>query len=220
VNRLHGIAGSRLPGGFPLLGHQFGPRTQRIYLALRERILSGEFPPDSQLPPHTRLAAEFGVAPLTIRQVLARLADDGLLSLEQGRGTFVRSRQPASVLVVDDDPVAREIVREFVGAAGYRVVEAGSPSEALAALGRETGIALVLSDVRMPTRDKGVEFIRAVRRTWPDLPLAAVTGYPDDLAELHGTPECPVLILAKPIRVQQVQEVLRLVLLPRAAGGR
>ena len=58
---------------------------------------------------------------------------------------------------------------------------------------------------------------RAVARRWPEIPLAAVTGYPDDLAELHGRPECPFLVLAKPVRAQQIETVLRLVLQPRPA---
>jgi CheY-like chemotaxis protein len=89
-------------------------------------------------------------------------------------------------------------------------------------LERDPSIALVISDVRMPpTGDvagftarpetaAGIGFIRTVRQRWPTLPLAAVTGYPDDLAELHGTPECPVLIVPKPFRASQIAEVLRL----------
>jgi CheY-like chemotaxis protein len=39
----------------------------------------------------------------------------------------------------------------------------------------------------------------------------AVTGYPNDLVELHGTSECPVLVLIKPVRLQQIDEALSLV---------
>jgi CheY-like chemotaxis protein len=49
-----------------------------------------------------------------------------------------------------------------------------------------------------------------VRRRWPDLPLAAVTAFPDDLSELHGTPECPLLIISKPFRKQHIERVLQL----------
>lgn len=195
----------------------FGPRTQRVYAALRARILGGEFAPGARLPAHTELAAQFDVAPMTLRQVLDRLEDEGVVTREHGRGTFVRRRTPPAVLIVDDDPPMRHLLTEQVGRAGYRAVAAATPSDALTVLGREPAMSLVLSDVRMPTKADGLRFVRAVRQGWPDLPLAAITAYPDDLAELHGTPEYPILVLAKPVRVRQLAEVLHLVLRPELA---
>jgi CheY-like chemotaxis protein len=199
--------------------NRLGPRSRRVYSALRERILEGELVPGTKLPPHTQLAAEFGVAPLTLRQVLAVLEQEGLLSREQGRGTFVRARATPAVLVVDDDALLRAVLREHVIRAGYRPVEADGPAAGLAALERDSAIGLILSDIRMPTTGDGIAFIRAVRRRWPTLPVAAVTGYPGDLDALHGTPECPVLILPKPFRASQIEEVLRLALHPAAPSS-
>jgi CheY-like chemotaxis protein len=192
--------------------YALGPRALRVYEALRERIRSGELAPGAKLASHTELAAEFGVAPLTMRQVLSRLEEEGFVSREQGRGTFVQARAVPAVLIVDDELSPRAVLSDYVTRAGYRAIEATGPAEGLARLRDEPSIALVLSDVRMPDRPVGVEFIRQVRRKWPELPLAAVTAFPDDLAELQGTPECPVLIVPKPFRAAQVHEVLRLAL--------
>src|SRR5205085_10890331 len=101
--------------------------------------------------------------------------------------------------------------REYVRAAGYNVVDADGPEEGLAAIERDPAICLIVSDVRMPTTWEGVEFIRTVRRRWPDLPLAAVTAFPDDLADLHGTPECPLLVITKPFLRQHIEHMLALV---------
>lgn len=196
-----------------------GSRTRAVYLTLRDRILRGEFPAGGRLPPHLQLAAQFDVAPLTIRQILGKLADDGLISLEHGRGTFVRPRAPAAALVVDDDAGTRAYLAALITASGYRAIEACSPAEGLLALRGDRAIGLVFSDVRMPSPDQGIAFIRSVRRGWPDLPLTAITGFPDDLAELHGTPECPILILSKPIRPAPVREILELSL-PRRSTTR
>src|SRR5436190_728107 len=57
-----------------------GSRTAHIYETLRALIVDGELSPGSRLPPHRQLAARFEVAPMTIRQVLARLADERLVS--------------------------------------------------------------------------------------------------------------------------------------------
>ena len=191
--------------------YALGPRARRVYTALRDTILSGERVPGDKLPSHLRLAVEYGVAPLTLRQVLAQLEAEGLVSREHGRGTFVRAGTAPAVLIVDDEPVSRMLLREQVHANGYQPLEAADPAAGLAILQHGGRIALVLTDVRMPSAADGVAFIRTVRRRWPELPLAAVTGYADDLSDLLGTPDCPLLILSKPVQPHQLQQVLQLV---------
>ena len=192
----------------------FGPRAKRVYAALRDRIARGELVAGAKLPPHLELATEYGIAPLTMRQVLAQLEAEGLVSREQGRGTFVRSQAPPAVLVVDDDAAMRTLLGEYVTRAGYRPILVADAAEGLARLAADSTIALVFSDVRTPDTATGLGFIRSVRRRQPTLPLVALIGYPDDLAELHGMPEWPVLVVAKPFWAHQIEEVLRLALRP------
>jgi GntR family transcriptional regulator len=63
----------------------------RIEAALSDRIARGLYRPGEQLPSESQLCREFDVSPMTLRRALALLADRGLLSAEQGRGTFVRA---------------------------------------------------------------------------------------------------------------------------------
>jgi CheY-like chemotaxis protein len=191
--------------------YALGPRARRVYTALRATIVSGERVPGDKLPSHLSLAVEYGVAPLTLRQVLAQLEAEGLVSREHGRGTFVRAGTAPAILIVDDEPVSRMLLREQVHRNGFQPLEAADPVAGLAILQHIGRIALVLTDVRMPSTADGVAFIRTVRRRWPELPLAAVTGYVDDLADLLGTPDCPLLILSKPVQAHQLQQVLQLV---------
>jgi CheY-like chemotaxis protein len=197
--------------------YTLGPRARRVYTILRDGLLSGEFAPGTQLPSHTELAARFGVATLTVRHVLAHLEQEGLVSREHGRGTFARARPAPAVLIVEDDALTRTLLQTYVTRAGYRPIAASCSMEGLTALEQDQAIALVLSDIHMPHRQDGIGFIQAVARRWPEIPLAAITGYPDDLAELHGRRECPFLVLAKPVRAQQIETVLRLVLQPPPA---
>jgi CheY-like chemotaxis protein len=183
-----------------------------VYTALRDAILRCDYAPGARLPGYVELAAQFGVAAVTVRQVLARLEQEGLLTRQQGRGTFVRDPVAPTVLIADDDPEMRALLHTYTTRAGHRVVEATGPAEALEILARDRSIALVLSDVRMPATSDGVTFIRTVKRRWSEVPLAAITTYPDDLAELHGRPECPVLILARPVWEHQVRDVFHWVL--------
>lgn len=200
-----------LGGDYTLIEH-LGPRTRRVYAALHERISSGQLAPGAKLPPHLELAAEFGVAPMTVRQVLGYLEQQGLVLRRPGRGTFVQAPVRPRVLVVEDGSMPRTLLSDYVEQVGYHTITASGPAEGLAALDSDSAIALVLSDVRLPDAATGSDFIRAVRRRWPELPVAAVTTSPDDLAELHGRPECPILILPKPFRSSQIKEVLHLAL--------
>jgi CheY-like chemotaxis protein len=197
------------------LAYGFGPQSQRVYEALRDRIRTGELVPGTRLPSHREMATTFGVAPMTIRQVLARLEQEGVISREHGRGTFVRAQTMPRVLVVADEIPVRTLLCAHATNAGYNALEADGPAEAQSALESDRAIALILAAVRMPTREVGAAFISLVRRRWPHVPLAAVQDHPDDLAELHGTAECPVLILTKPVQARHVEEILRLALPPR-----
>ena len=199
-----------------------GSRTQRVYEALHDRIRTGELAPGAKLPSHRELAALFGVAPMTVRQALARLEQEGLVSREHGRGTFIRAQTIPCVLIVDDELSVRALLHAHVSGAGYNVVEADGPEAARAVLESDHAISLILSAVHSPTREAGIAFIRLVRQRWPHVPLAAVIDQPGDLAALYGTAECPVLILTKPIRALHVQEILHLALharQPRLSPG-
>lgn len=197
----------------------FGPRAQRVYVSLRERITRGELAAGAKLPPHVELATQYGVAPLTMRQALARLEAEGLVSRQQGRGTFVRPQAVPAVLIVEDDPAMRALLDEYVTRGGYRPIPASTAEAALRRLAADPSIAMVFTDVRMPDADGGQGgLIRAVRRRWPTLPLVAVTSHPEDLHGLLGTPECPVLILPRPFWAHQIEETLRLALRPSPAG--
>lgn len=61
----------------------------RIQDAVRRRIDRGELLEGSQLPPMRQLAAQFGVSINTVKLALDRLALDGTLTQEHGRGVFV-----------------------------------------------------------------------------------------------------------------------------------
>ena len=57
---------------------------------LRAKIESGELGPGDPLPSELRLAQEFSISRTTVRQAIAQLRTEGLVSVERPRGTFVR----------------------------------------------------------------------------------------------------------------------------------
>ena len=68
------------------------PLYYQLERTLRKRILTGKITPSGQFPTERQLGEEFGVSRITVRQALMILEDEGLLSREQGRGTFVTRR--------------------------------------------------------------------------------------------------------------------------------
>ncbi|MCG6206960.1 GntR family transcriptional regulator [Rhodopseudomonas sp. HC1] len=65
------------------------PKYAQIADIFRRRIARGLWATGFRLPANERLAAEFGVSRVTIRQAVDLLARDGELEAQQGRGTFV-----------------------------------------------------------------------------------------------------------------------------------
>jgi DNA-binding FadR family transcriptional regulator len=68
---------------------------------LVERIVSGEFPTGSVLPPEPALCAEFGVSRTVVREALKVLEEKGLVHIRQGHGTAVKAPDSWNLL----DPV-------------------------------------------------------------------------------------------------------------------
>jgi DNA-binding FadR family transcriptional regulator len=57
---------------------------------LRDQITSGELAPGEALPSELRLAQEYGISRTTVRQAIAQLRTEGLVTVDRPRGTFVR----------------------------------------------------------------------------------------------------------------------------------
>lgn len=84
---------------------------RKIVEVLHDDIASGAIPAGSRLPTETILAQRFGVNRHTLRRALAELQADGLVSVQHGRGSFVRL-QP----VVDYPLAARTRFSDIVSA--------------------------------------------------------------------------------------------------------
>lgn len=68
---------------------EHAPRYLQIADLMRQRIARGLWPLGEKLPSLEALVEEFGVARVTVRQSMDMLAREGLVSPQQGRGTFV-----------------------------------------------------------------------------------------------------------------------------------
>jgi DNA-binding FadR family transcriptional regulator len=75
-----------------------GIKSERIEQVLRARIEQGQWDAGTRVPSERDLAVEFGVARNTVRRAIAGLAQTGLVEASVGRGTFVASLVPPSLL--------------------------------------------------------------------------------------------------------------------------
>ena len=71
--------------------HSGVPLHRQVADALRARIMSGEWPAGMKLPSETHLRQEYAVGRGTVRQAIAALRAEGLLEVQHGFGTRVRS---------------------------------------------------------------------------------------------------------------------------------
>src|SRR5262245_54854879 len=85
------------------------------------------------------------------------------------------SKRPGDILVIDDDAILRDLVTDWLEAAGYRVRKASNCCAAVAEPGRQPP-ALIVSDMFMPG-PCGAEAILQLKQKHPDVALIAVSGH-------------------------------------------
>ncbi len=81
-----------------------------------------------------------------------------------------------TILVVEDEPVVRSLVVEVLGELGYRTLEAGDATEALAITESGQRIDLLMTDVGLPGMN-GRQLAEIVRQQRPGLKVIFATGY-------------------------------------------
>jgi CheY-like chemotaxis protein len=92
---------------------------------------------------------------------------------------FQRTRLMA--LIVEDDPIVRELAAALLEESDLRVVECEDAEEALAMLCKHgEDIALIFADVRLPGLLDGVDLALRVKVLWPRISMLVTTGYPGD----------------------------------------
>jgi CheY-like chemotaxis protein len=89
-------------------------------------------------------------------------------------------------------------------------MNAGSGMEGLLAVAREVP-GLILLDLLMPEMS-GAEFLKILRTSQPDLPVAIITGYPESVLIAEAMQYGPLLIISKPIAEHQLKSLLHVAL--------
>lgn len=115
------------------------------------------------------------------------------------------------ILVVDDEPRMRKLVKDFLTVKGFQVVEAGDGEEAIDIFFEQKDIALILLDVMMPKMD-GWEVLKTIRK-YSQVPILMLTARGEEQDELQGFKLGVDEYISKPfspkILVARVEAILR-----------
>jgi CheY-like chemotaxis protein len=109
------------------------------------------------------------------------------------------------VLVIDDDPSVREVVRYLLAAFGYECHTAANGASGLARFD-EGGWDLVLTDLEMPEMS-GWQVIEAIRQRAPTMPIVVITAFSDP-AVMRQASEWGVPVVAKPFSMATLKAVV------------
>lgn len=117
-------------------------------------------------------------------------------------------RVKGAVLLVEDEPEVRRIIRLELSALGYPVLEASDGPEAIALLDNVPEIAILVTDTVMPGGIGGRELARHAKERRQDLPVLLITGYASDGA-LADVADLDVPVLRKPFSRDALDAALR-----------
>ena len=177
------------------------PKYHQVYLVLREQLGDGRFA--DGLPGELQLAEGFGVARVTVRKALERLAAEGLIARAPGRGTT-----PLPAVAAPPDTARAQLTGLL---------------ENLVSMGLRTAVRVLSCDV-VPAPDAVAQRLQLVRgdpvqkavrvRSTTEGPLSHITTWvPEALARGFGGAELaerPILLLleAQGVRIGRAQQGL------------
>jgi CheY-like chemotaxis protein len=116
---------------------------------------------------------------------------------------YAETRLTTPVLVVEDEPHVRELIRLVLVRAGHEAVTVDGPHAALAALNHQPAISLMLVDVVMPEMD-GYDLVAEARKISPGVHVVFMSGFAHDKTR-HPSGDG---FLAKPFTVESLTDIV------------
>lgn len=115
----------------------------------------------------------------------------------------------ATVLVVEDEDLVRELARSILERGGFEVVEAATVDDAVRLGADHPGrLDVMLCDIVMPGRS-GPEIFRELTGRRPEMKVLYMSGYPLELIDRRGLLPDDVPFLQKPFSPDELQDRVR-----------
>ncbi len=114
---------------------------------------------------------------------------------------------PATILVVEDEPLIQMVTSEALNESGYRVLVARDADEAIGILRQDTSVSLLFTDIVMPGAIDGFGLADWAKSVRPDLKVLYTSGYSWAAAQAH-TGQVHGDMLRKPYRPGELQRAV------------
>ena len=141
-----------------------------------------------------------------------------LLNLREEGVTEVAVERPRGrrILVMEDEPLVREVFSRMLGAHGYAVTCTADGAAAVAAwreaARREEPFDLIVADLEIRGGEGGVAVMARLREEFPGLRAVLTTGYTEDAALAEHAARGYSAVLAKPFSMESLLEAVASVL--------
>ena len=109
-----------------------------------------------------------------------------------------------TILLVEDEPLLREVTSEDLSDLGFETICARDGDEALEMLAAGHDIAALITDIRMPGQSDGWQVANRARELHPGLPVIYLSGYSEDGPE----PVEGAAFVRKPYRMSEIEAAL------------
>jgi two-component system cell cycle sensor histidine kinase/response regulator CckA len=131
-------------------------------------------------------------------KILLPRVEESAVRERPARGAERSPRGSETILLVEDEPSLRKLVRQLLRGRGYTVIEAHDGAKALDAARKHKGpIQLLLTDVVMPGMS-GRELAERLAPLRPEMKILYMSGYTDDAIVNHGVPGSGAGLIQKP----------------------
>ncbi len=125
---------------------------------------------------------------------------------EEAIPVVAKTETPRTVLVVEDEPGIRALIRKMLLRRGYQVLEAQTGSEGLQIVNERDGkIDLLITDLMLPQMN-GRELVDRLALTWPQIKVLFISGFTDDPLLARETLPAGVVFLQKPFTLESLLE--------------
>ncbi|MBI4690373.1 MAG: sigma-54-dependent Fis family transcriptional regulator [Nitrospirae bacterium] len=115
--------------------------------------------------------------------------------------------EKGKILIIDDEDIVLRSCQRALSPAGYDVRVAKNGIDGLKMLETEA-FAVVLTDLKMPDLD-GIEVLRRIRETWPDIEVIIITGYQTVETAVKAIKLGAFDYIEKPFSPEQILSVIR-----------
>jgi len=109
---------------------------------------------------------------------------------------------PPVILIVEDEILLLEFAADVLEDAGFSVLKASNPAEALRVLATAADVQVLFTDVDLRAERDGIWLARQVKAEWPDVHLIVTSGR-------SWAAEAPGIFVPKPYSPDQVIGIIR-----------